>query len=1138
MQLHNSSLLLAPSDLTAHLSCPRLTVLKRSVARGELKKPFSQPDPHLELIIQHGYDHEQNYLDQLKAKHGADNVVEIPNIEWPDKDLAGLKAAAAQTLDAMRAGPQVIFQAAFFDGQWRGFADFLLRVDTPSALGNYSYEVADTKLARSFKATYAHQLTRYSLHVAEIQELMPAEAHVVLGRGEIVSFKIDDVISLHRRAAHRLEEALADDITVHEPVPVSHCGLCDFERDCDKILRDRDDLSFVATLGADQRTKLMEDEVETLAKLATLPPAPTRGELSDTSFTRVRVQAELQKLTRETKQLQHRHLPAERARGYATLPEPSPGDIFFDLEGDPFVGDNGIEYLWGYELLDDDGNPDYVVIWAHNEAQERAAFEDFIDFVLERRKRFPDLHVYHYAPHELSTLRRLSDQYSSRQREVDMLQRHGVLCDLYGVVRQGIQVGQESYSIKKLEPFYGFERTSSVREGGGSIVAYEKWIEARDDTILDEIALYNREDCASTRELADWLRVMRDEAAAEQGVDFETLREPEPEEELEDPEWVAPLQELVDRLEAGLPEDPADDDTDQAERRLLAGLLFYHRREQKPQWWRFFELQDMTDDQLEGERDAIAGLTADPAEAPIAVKRSMRTWLTFPPQEHRLSLGDVIDPSTGKGAGEIVEIEDSRLLLHRGPKHNEAPLPTALISGAPLDTKAHRAALIRVATSLLEDGGAHYPAVRALLRREAPQLTGREPGTPLIDGHVDALSASAATLALHHSCLAVQGPPGAGKTYTGARMIVAALAAGKRVAVSSTNHKAIHNLIAEVEKVAHADGVALRGMHKHSHTSVDSAFESKHGLIDSTADNKLLDDDDLNLVSGTSWVFSRAEHDMRFDLLFVDEAGQMSLADAVAIGTCATAMVLLGDPQQLPQVSQGTHPDGASASVLEHVLNGAHTIAPDRGLFLGESWRMNPDVCAFISERFYDGRLESVAGCAPQTVTCDAGTLSGAGLRLLEVEHEGRSQYAPEEAQAIAEACRTLLDGSRVTLREDGERALTAADIMVVAPYNMAVREIAAVVPDGVRVGTVDKFQGQEAAVVFYAMTSSSGADVPRGLDFLFQPNRLNVAVSRAQCLAVVVCSPRLMDAECSTLEQMRMVNHVCRYGEMTGARG
>lgn len=1126
-RLDDDSLLLSPGDLTAHLACPRLTVLNRDVARGALKRPFRGEDPHLELIREHGFAHEAAYLDDLRGRYGVDAVVVIAE---PDRRrLASVMESVEATRAAMREGASVVFQAAFLEDGWHGYADFLLRVDRPSALGDFSYEVLDTKLARSIKPPHVHQLTRYSLHVQQIQGVLPDAAHVVLGIGEIQSFDVDHVLALHRHGAARLRTALADDVSAFEPDPLDHCGLCDFQRDCRRILRERDDLSFVATLGRDQRAKLTDVGVETLAVLAQMAPDAERGKLSDVTFTRVRVQAELQKRTRDTGELQRRHLPAERARGYARLPEPSPGDVFFDLEGDPFAGPEGIEYLWGYELLGPTGEPEYHVLWAHDESRERAALERFVDFVVARRHAHPGLHVFHYAPHEVSTLRRLAAKYSTREAEVDQLLRDGILVDLYAVVRQAVQVGQESYSIKKLEPFYMGERQSTIREGGGSIVAYEKWIEAQDQSILAEIALYNREDCTSTRLLRDWLLELREEAAVEQGVDFEALRDPEPEDELTDPGWVPAMRALQDELEARLPADPAEDDVDQAERRRLGSLLFYHRRESKPQWWRFFELCDMTDAELEDQPDAIAGLQADHTEAPIAVKRSTQTWLAFPAQEHRLGIGDVIDPPTGDGAGTIVQIEAARLLLHRGPRFDGKGLPTALIGPSPLDSKQQRGALIRVAEDL-RDGTGNYPPVAALLRRELPTLAGVTPGAPLVAGHVTEQEAVHVMLALRDTCLAVQGPPGAGKTHTGARMIVAALDAGQRVAVSATNHKAIHNLVAEVEKVAHARGVALRGMHKHS--GPDSEYSSALGLVDSSADNAHLTDRALNLVSGTPWLFSRADHDRAFDLLVIDEAGQMSLADAVAVGTAAKSFVLLGDQQQLPHVSQGTHPDGASASVLQHVLAGDATIAPERGLFLDTSWRMHPEICAFVSERFYDRRLESVAGCAQQRITA-SGPLHGAGLRLLEVDHDGRSQYAPEEAAAIAQACADMLAGGTATLREDSTRDLLPEDIMVVAPYNLAVREIAAAVPAGVRVGTVDRFQGQEAPVVFYAMTSSTGADAPRGLDFLFQPNRLNVAVSRAQCLTILVCSPRLMQAECRTLEQMRMVNHVCRYAEM-----
>jgi uncharacterized protein len=284
---------------------------------------------------------------------------------------------------------------------------------------------------------------------------------------------------------------------------------------------------------------------------------------------------------------------------------------------------------------------------------------------------------------------------------------------------------------------------------------------------------------------------------------------------------------------------------------------------------------------------------------------------------------------------------------------------------------------------------------------------------------------------------------------------------------------------------------------------------------------------------------ARPEHREAFGLLFIDEAGQYSLANAAAVALCASSVVLLGDPQQLPQVTQASHPGTSGCSVLAHLLDGHSTVPSDRGFFLTESWRMHPGVCAFVSERSYDVRLRSREACALRKLTAPAGQLSGAGLRALPVEHEGRSQSSVEEARAIAAACRLLLDGATVTDDEDATRPLRASDVMVVAPYNMAVRCIRENLCDdltGVKVGTVDKFQGQEAAVVFFAMTCSSGEDVPRGLDFLFDRNRFNVAVSRAQCLAVLVHSPRLLDADCRTLEAMELVDGACRFVELAAA--
>jgi predicted RecB family nuclease len=1116
MQLIDGTLVLSASDLTGHLSCAHLTTLSGMKMRRELFVPM-RGDPHADLIRRRGDEHEQGYLAALAAEHG--DVVEI---EPPGRGLDELKAADARTRVAMERGAPVIFQAAFFDGAWQGRADFLLRADTPSALGDWSYEVVDTKLARALKATHVHQLCSYSLHVGRIQGRMPWYAHIALGNGETVRVRLVDVMPLHRHARRRLAEAVESRPETY-PEPVAHCAICNFEPHCYKRRVEDDHLSLVAGIRRDQRTKLGDLGISTVAELAEQPADRDPGELHEAAFRLLHGQADLQVLTRTTRELQRRHLEPERARGYARLPKPDGSDVFFDLEGDPFLGEAGVEYLWGYEVLER-GEWQYRELWAHDEAAERLVFEQFVDWLVERRAQQPGMRLYHYAPHEASALKRLASRHGSREAEVDQLLRDGAFVDLYAVVRQGLQVGQSSYSIKQIEPFYMEPRDKTITSGGGSIVAYEHWIDSGEDSILEEIAAYNWDDCRSNRLLRDWLLELRGEAAVQFDVDFDELAFPAPEEPQTDPPWVPEVEALIARLEDGLPEAAEDDDEQAAERRMLAWLLMYHRREAKPQWWRYFELCDTGSVDLIGETDAIGGLEPDPKREPFPVKRSTGYPMIFPPQETRLDDGDAVDPVTREGAGRILDLDpEGRLVLVRGARFDDSALPEALIETGAYRTDAQRKALVRAGELLLAapDGDS---ALRSILRRDVPRLRDVPRGSRLQEAAISVEDTVARVLDLEASHLVIQGPPGSGKTYRGARVIVEALRRQQRVAVCAVSHKAIHNMLREVESVAADAGVDVRGFHK---GGGDAEYESTHGFIESDDSNPKAANPELNLVSGTSWLLSRDEQVGAYNLLVIDEAGQMSLADAVAITGCATSIALLGDPQQLPQVTQGSHPGSSGCSVLEHLLGGEPTIPATRGLFLTETRRMHPEITEYISATFYESRLFPVAGLERRRIDAP-GSLTGAGLRWLAVEHEGNTQASPEEAAVIAAHCRELLGGALVTDATGAVSPLRPQDILVVAPYNLAVRRIEDEVPAGVRVGTVDKFQGQEAPVVFYAMSSSTGADAPRGLDFLFSANRLNVAISRAQCLAVLVASPTLLDAECRTFEQMRMVSNLC----------
>lgn len=1108
--LADGTLVLAATDITEHLACAHLTAQRVGIARGTRPRPRPVDDPHADLARERGERHETEQLERLSLEAGGH--VDLSS-DGPPASARDLARAAAATVDAMRAGAPLIYQAQLFDGRWQGRADFLRRIDAPSQLGSHAYEVLDTKLARQVTPAVVHQLSLYSRMLAGIQGGRPERAHVVLGTGDIEVVDLTRYAALHRRVVRRLEEEVAAPDAETYPEPVAHCAICRLAEECDRRRREDDHLSLVAGARREHRERLVEGGIATMGALAA-PERPDPPPLAAERYELLHQQAALQVRSRRSGAPVHRHLEPRRAAGYALLPAPSRGDVFFDLEGDPYVGRAGIEYLWGW-WSDDAG---YECVWAHDAEAERAALERFVDRIVELRAEHPDMHVFHYAPHELSKLRSLSVEHATREAEVDDLLRGEVLVDLYAVVRQALQVGEEGYSLKDLERHHGFVRTERrVRAGGGSIVAYETWLETSDDRLLEAIRAYNEEDCVSTRSLRDWLlETMRPEAEAELGVDFADLRAPEPGDEHGPPKWMPDAVARIEPLTAGLPAHADDDDLGQAERRLVSHLLLYHWREDKPTWWRYFDLRGKPLDELREDRDAIAYLAPDPGHPPRPFKRSLDYSFTFPLQEARLRAGDADDPTTGE-RHRVVAVEEGRVVIRRGARRS-APAPAALVDATVIPVDVQRAALMELADEVLS-GGERFRAARSLLRRDRPRLrSGR-----LAEG-VEALVS--ATLGLDESVLAVQGPPGTGKTYCGARMVVAALAAGRRVGVTAPSHAAIQNLLAEVEHAASERGLAFAGIYK------GEGYDGPHGLIECCEANGDVTDEH-RLVAGTAWLLARPEHREALDLLFVDEAGQFALADAAAVGLAARSLVLLGDPQQLPHVTQAAHPGGSGASVLEHVLDGERTIPPDRGVLLTESWRMHPEICAFVSERSYDGRLRSREACAARRIAAPHGALDGSGLRAMPVEHAGRSQESPEEAEAVAAACRDLLAGSTVTDDDGSARPLVADDILVVAPYNLAVHRLREAVPPGVRVGTVDRFQGQQAPIVFYAMTCSAGEDVPRGIDFLFDANRLNVAVSRAQCLAVLVHSPRLLDAECPSLEAMSLVDGACRYLEL-----
>jgi uncharacterized protein len=874
----------------------------------------------------------------------------------------------------------------------------------------------------------------------------------------------------------------------------------------------------------DQVERLNAVGVRTVNSLALLDPAVRTGIMPQT-LDRLTRQARLQV---DARTAPHRYelLAPEPKRGLGLLPAPSAGDVFFDIEGYPyFEPAGGLEYLWGVVYEETAGNGfRFRSFECIDRASEKRAFEQFIDFLQQRLDTYPDLHVYHYGAYEPSAVKRLMGEHSTREAEVDDLLRRGVFVDLYQVVRQSMQISHDSYSLKRVREFFMPEAGAGAVTGGGeSILEFQRFLETRDAAILAGIRDYNEEDCESTRRLRDWLLGRKAEAEREFGVAIDWYAKSSGADKA--PEERDVNRDLRERLAAVGAATASDHPARAALAELLMHLVEYHRRESKPAWWAFFDRLKKSLDELRDDTEAIAFLRAAVDHPPEQDGKALIHTLDFPEQEFKFREGATpCEPVEGRKAGEIVSLDPrGSLRLRRGASQANVTLPEALVADGPVQTRAQRESLVRIAESFVADEPRHR-AGRDLLERQAPRFRGI--GTPAAIQSMDLARQQVLVAALDDSYLFIQGPPGSGKTYTGARLIVSLIQnPGVRVAVTATSHKAIHNLLDEVIVAGGELGVAVTGLKKSS--EVEETQYQGEGFDNTTSNDECAASDAL-IVAGTSWLFAREQMEARFDYLFIDEAGQVSLADALAMSPCARNIVLLGDPQQLPHVTQGIHPGGAGVSVLDHLLQDEATISTDRGLFLETTWRMHPDVCAFISDLAYDGRLHSEAACARQRI--DSTGLSGTGLRYLPVDHVGNAQQSQEEVDVVVAEVTRLLASGTFTDRTGIGRPLTPADILVVAPYNMQVRSLLNSLPEGVEAGTVDKFQGREAPVVFFSMATSSGDEVPRGLDFLFSRNRLNVAISRAKALAVLVCSPRLLDTRCRTVEQMRLVNGLCMF--------
>jgi predicted RecB family nuclease len=1136
MIVRSEQIRLSATDLSNHLACRHLTVLDLQVARRTIPAPgFSSPD--LRVIQELGLRHEAAYLASLAGRG------------FSVADLRGFRndeTAAAETRTRMEAGVDVIAQGTLAVGRWFGRPDLLRKVPKPSVFGDWSYEVYDCKLARETKATTILQLALYSDLLAAVQGQVPEFMYVVPPAIHFTeeTHRIADYAAYFRHVKARLEKSCdRGEAGPTYPEPCAHCDVCRWYKECDSTRRADDHLSLVAGISRLQRNQFVAWDAASVASLAVFPiplkQKPLHG--SRESHERVREQARVQVDGRVQSKAVHELLAIAENTGFCRLPTPSTGDMFVDLEGDPFVGTCGQEYLFGFVASAQEQGLIYEKRWALTPEQEKLGFEWLVDEMIRRWKADPAMHVYHFGSYETAAFKRLMGAYATREDEIDRMLRAKIFVDLHTIFKQAVRASVEEYSLKALESLTQFVRRTQLTESRAAMRYVEHGLElGRTENVPDEFKLslegYNSEDCYSTAALREWL-----EGERQKLVDGgQTIPRPEvgdgaPSEELD--ERQKKVAALVAQLTADIPFNPAERSDEQSARWMLAQLLDWHRRENKASWWEGFRLADLDDEDLMEERAGLAGLRfvkRISAERGIPIDR-----YAFEKQETEVRAGKELYRENQK-FGEVVAVDVLKrtIDIKKTRKAAETHPPALYVWDQPMKVANHANSLFELGEWVRDNGmdtgndaPGRFRAARDILLRRPPRLLRGETLAGKL-GEEPKDTASRIACALDESVFAIQGPPGAGKTYTGARMICELVKRGKKIGITALSHKVIRKLLDEVVDAAEEE--KLQGLRCLQRIKDEDLCDD--GEVAITTDNdaplSALISGAANVVGGTSWLWTRPEYSDAVDVLFIDEAGQMALADVVAVSRAAKNVVLIGDPQQLDRPLKGSHPPGAESSALQHLLGDHQTIPDAMGLLLPETWRLHPNICTFTSDLFYEGRLNA-RGFNRNREISGHPWLNGAGLWFVPLDHQANRNSSAEEVEVISRIVESLLRPEVKWSRSEGNlRRLTANDILIVAPFNAQVADLTARLPN-VQIGKVDKFQGQEAPVVIYSLTTSSPEDAPRGMEFLYSLNRLNVATSRAMSNVVLVGSPRLFEPECRNPRQMNLANALCRYLEL-----
>ena len=1105
----------SPTMLTKYINCKH--IISNEYYEKPLKLKRNERTITDSLRIESGIEHEISYFKELKKKYS--KIKDIKSL----KKLS-IKDKIKETIKSLKEGYELIYGGWLQSKDWVGEFDFLeINKDLKSALGEYSYEILDTKNASKVKGINIYQLGVYVDLLKDVQGVLPKNFYFILKDKKKRKIKLSEVYDTYRYHKKSYENFLSKGIKKTIPEKCSYCNFCDWSEQCQSEWEDKRHVNQILGNNKKNCQKFIQNGIKTYDALAKLDKKKKIEGLRDEVRIKLIEQAKLQLDAEKEGVPKFKYIEENYTlnKGFNLLPEPDPNDIFFDIESvQDYVYPGKLEYLFGI-FFEENGKKVFRPFWAHNRQEEKKNVIKFFKFTKEHFKKYPKAKIYHYAPYEITALERLTSIHKVHTVDYDHYLNLNKFVDLYRVVKQGIYVSQKSYSIKDIEKFYDFKRTSQIKKGDVSEEFYIQWLENNDQKLLDKIEEYNKEDCLSAYRLRKWLMRIK----PEQTRFFISEKE-----QMELRGFEEKLLEYQEKFKNSKIQNTLIG-------KLTSDVVGFYNREQKVPWRHHFNRKDLSDEELIEDRECIANMKLTSV---YQDKKSFCYKYIFPEQEYKLKKGKRViiannaDPDRKDYAGTIQDLDQFQksLLLRKGISKEEKKLPKILSIGEQVMSHERFENLNNNIYSFCDnvlDKKDGYDAIKSFINRDIPKIKGIKLGEKIIKSENFDIEIPKIILNLQKTYLYIQGPCGTGKTYQAANAIIELIKNNKKIAITANSHKVIHNLLERVEKLADKQKIIFRGLKKGSDNEEEESFY-KGKLIKTDKNDKHfineLHNDKTLLFAGTKYHLSQKFYHNKLDFLFVDEASQISVADLVALGGIAKNIILVGDSQQLGQPVQGSHPGDSGKSVLDYLLEGKETISDNKGIFLNKTYRLHPNINDFISENFYENRLIINQENAIRKIDYKKNSLiKSEGIHTILMDHKDRSQTSEEEFKIIKKLVNELV-GCNFTDFDKSERKITLNDILIISPFNAQVNFLKERLDKYAKIGTIDKWQGAEAPVVIISMTSSSVEDLPRNKKFFFDRNRLNVAISRAQCSSIILFNPRLLETAPVDYNEFRLINN------------